>query len=539
MKKRAFLCSMVVGLMVSAIFTSRSMAAEFHVTTASGFQAALDIAGTNGEDDIVTLGPGIYEGNFVYGPGFAEHKSLMIVGEPGTGPMDIILDGQNSGRVLYILDNFDGPLAEIKIIGITAKNGNSPIAGGGIDILATWYNLYVLNCIITDNTAAALGGGLYIDTNQDLYLQNNLIMNNTVTESGTTPYAGDSRGGGAMLFARGGTYTIQNNIIANNSALGTVDPAGGGLYIGYTIGDTIDAIGNTIVNNQAGRGGGVLVNPVSTVNLCNNIVYGNAAIQGEDIWLHANTPTRTGYNNNYSDIYGSWTDSENNLNMDPLFVSPKNNDYHLRPNSPMVNAGKSDVPSPPGLPVTDFEGDPRSYGEAPDMGADEFAGDKYYPQEGTFGSQIALLRSGFGIKKGKVLLGSSALKVLEWTEETIRCQLAKAISPGAYDVTIQPKGLDQIVIENGFTVKAPEIRSINSNSGSAGEEIRIHGFFFGTKKGKVTLGGKTCKVRSWIMDPTSGQSEIRFVVPKAFSLGTQELKVINKIGEDTESFTVN
>jgi hypothetical protein len=41
------------------------------------------------------------------------------------------------------------------------------------------------------------------------------------------------------------------------------------------------------------------------------------------------------------------------------------------------------------------------------------------------------------------------------------------------------------------------------------------------------------------MDPVTGESEIRFLVPKGLAPGTNELKVINKVGEDTESFTLN
>jgi len=348
---------------------------------------------------------------------------------------------------------------------------------------------------------------------------------------------GDCNGGGVAIIYQGqGQITLRNNIIANNKASGVTSPKGGGLWVNAN-GD-VRLIGNTISNNTATKGGGICILDSPTANLQNNIIFRNKASEGDDIYFGEITET-IGYNNNYSNMFGTWTTSDNNLNTDPLFVSPKNNDYHLRPNSPMVNAGKSDVPSPPGLPVTDFEGDPRSYGEAPDIGADEYAGDKYYPEEGTFGTEIALLGSGFGSRKGKVLVGSSALKVLEWKGETIRCQLAKVLDPGTYNLTIQPKVTDQIVIDNGFTVKPPEIRSINPTSGSAGDEITIYGFFFGTKKGKVTLGEKSCKVRSWTMDPITGASGIRFAVPKGLDLGTNELKVINKVGEATESFAVD
>jgi hypothetical protein len=87
-------------------------------------------------------------------------------------------------------------------------------------------------------------------------------------------------------------------------------------------------------------------------------------------------------------------------------------------------------------------------------------------------------------------------------------------------------------------VKVPEIDSLDPTTGSTGDEIRIIGFFFGTKKEKVFLGEKSCKIRSWTMDPTTGASEIRFVVPKGLSIGTQELKVINKVGEGIVNFTV-
>ena len=92
---------------------------------------------------------------------------------------------------------------------------------------------------------------------------------------------------------------------------------------------------------------------------------------------------------------------------------------------------------------------------------------------------------------------------------------------------------------DGFTVVAPEIDSIDPTSGSAGDTIIVYGNFFGTKKGKVTLDTKTCKVLSWTMDPTTGESDIYFVVPKGLSSGTHELNVTNGIGMDTSNFTID
>jgi len=48
------------------------------------------------------------------------------------------------------------------------------------------------------------------------------------------------------------------------------------------------------------------------------------------------------------------------------------------------------------------------------------------------------------------------------------------------DVAVDPYGALQETEENDeFTVKAPEIISVNPNTGSAGDQISIHGHFFG------------------------------------------------------------
>ncbi len=161
-------------------------------------------------------------------------------------------------------------------------------------------------------------------------------------------------------------------------------------------------------------------------------------------------------------------------------------------------------------------------------------------REGTIGTELILAGSDFGAKKGKVLLATTSLKILEWSDGLIRCLLWKALQPGTYDITIRPqaKGSSSINIQNGYTVKAPEIDSVDPTSGSTGDEITMNGLFFGTKRGKVTLGGKNCRILSWTMDPITGESEIQVVVPRGLSTGTKELKVTNGVGVDTRDFTV-
>ena len=111
-------------------------------------------------------------------------------------------------------------------------------------------------------------------------------------------------------------------------------------------------------------------------------------------------------------------------------------------------------------------------------------------------------------------------------------------------VTIKPNKAADIPLSNAFTVKPPEVDSLNVYHGVAGvTPITITGNFFSTKKGKVYLevpGGKpkSCKVTSWGMD------SITFAVPKtskSFPAGTYPLKVTNKVGTTyaPSNFTVN
>ena len=163
--------------------------------------------------------------------------------------------------------------------------------------------------------------------------------------------------------------------------------------------------------------------------------------------------------------------------------------------------------------------------------------------EGTVGTEITFGGGTFGTKKGKVLIGDVASKKAvkakiasgDWTNGQIKCTVNKTPLPGetAYDVTIQqkPKGTAPIVLPRAFTVKKPEINESTSDSNGAPEaEATIKGMWFGTKKGKVYLGEQKCKVKSWAMDPATGESTIVFVVHKKIGAASYLLRVENKIG---------
>ena len=171
--------------------------------------------------------------------------------------------------------------------------------------------------------------------------------------------------------------------------------------------------------------------------------------------------------------------------------------------------------------------------EGPDRGAFELT--PVFPGAGTTGTEVVVSGSGFGPKKGKVLIGTKPLKVASWSDRFIVGSLATPPAPGTWDVTVIPKGAAGRTVGEGFTVKAPEIGSV----AVAGGEIAIEGRYFGTKKGKVTLGGKSCKVLDWAMDESTGTGVVRAAVPKKFGPGTYELGVTNTVGNDAVDITVD
>lgn len=160
------------------------------------------------------------------------------------------------------------------------------------------------------------------------------------------------------------------------------------------------------------------------------------------------------------------------------------------------------------------------------------------PNQGTIGTQVTVTDSGFGSKKGKVLIETTASKIITWDPSgtSITFEITKSLSPGPYKIVVkpkEPKGAVPITYEGAFTMMAPEITSVTPGAGSPGKVIKLEGNYFGSKKGKVSVGGKNSKVLSWEMDKMTGASEATFVVPKRLLSETYGVTVSNKLDTDT------
>jgi hypothetical protein len=107
----------------------------------------------------------------------------------------------------------------------------------------------------------------------------------------------------------------------------------------------------------------------------------------------------------------------------------------------------------------------------------------------------------------------------------------KKITPGLYDLIVTVKGSDPVVVDSAFTARAPLVSGISSATIAPGDSVDINGTFFGTKKGKVTIGDVTAKVTFW------SDGKITVVVSKKNQSGSAAFDIFGKGGTQDDAAT--
>lgn len=200
-----------------------------------------------------------------------------------------------------------------KINACQIYNNESPL-GGGI-YLTTSYTAVSLSTI--EGNSATNGGGIYDDSSYYYVVKQNIIRNNSVSNSG-----------GGIYIGNGGTPLILNNSIVDNGAA-----FGGGIYCTDSAHPTVKLC--TFANNNASDSG--------QSYYCNSYIATTflACILWDQNWLYV----AAGYaspNITYSDVYGGYNGS-GNINSDPIFVG--NDDYHLSSISPCIDTATNGISS--------------------------------------------------------------------------------------------------------------------------------------------------------------------------------------------------
>jgi hypothetical protein len=208
----------------------------------------------------------------------------------GSGATATIIDGGGITTVVKI----SNASSHVTLSGLTIRNGNAPVEGGGIFNLGT---LTLVNSNVSGNRVGSgcsgpsfcsvLGGGIY-NSGGTLTINNSTISGNTASPSAASsfPYGGgiaNNRGTltinnstisgniashpighGGIAYGAGianlvGTVTINNSTVSGNNASPFGDPFGLGLSYGGGIsnGGTMTISNATISGNSATHGGGI------------------------------------------------------------------------------------------------------------------------------------------------------------------------------------------------------------------------------------------------------------------------------------------
>ncbi|NQT34936.1 right-handed parallel beta-helix repeat-containing protein [bacterium] len=313
------------------------------------------------------------------------HSDALITNCRITNNINHFYTGDGGGIYCY----FSSPL----ITNCTIEDNSAPNHGYGGGLYFWYFRSHpvIENCVINQNEAGSDGGGLVVFNRMEVTIRNTIISRNragrshggidcsassvlilencTVFENeghgGALLLAGDrgelrdcvifgNEGGGVTFWASEGT--LERCLIFNNTSV-----SGAGVYC-YGNSCSLIMLGCTIVYNSAEEtGGGIFARSGIDVSVVNTILWGNEPNEvGFDDWENQGSISFS-----YSLIDGGmdsidttgqdqvfWL--EGNIDEDPLFADPDNDDFHLTAESPCIDAGDPEFDLDPDGTITDI-----------------------------------------------------------------------------------------------------------------------------------------------------------------------------------------
>ncbi len=260
----------------------------------------------------ITGGRGI-NGGAIYAFGDAVVKNCVITGNTAIGYIQERSTGKGAG--IFASDH-------AIIVECIIENNYANFVGGGIYIAKQYtdvVDVQIINTTIKNNSAMS-GGGIYVDDNCLPIIRNSIIEQNYVSQQG----GGIGISGKPLLF---------NCLIKNNVAT----YGGGGVSVEFLAKPKL--VNCVIYENQSinsAVNGAISKEKKSSITLINSIVWGNSGYgQDSNFLLRSST---------YSDIQGYGdTHGVGNIDINPLFADPEFGDFHLLQNSPCLDAGNPSV----------------------------------------------------------------------------------------------------------------------------------------------------------------------------------------------------
>ncbi len=229
---------------IGGIYLNEIVAATISNNTISSGGSGIDMLSSGG---IVTISNNTISNNT---------EGVSVHGDTITISNNTISDNSSSGVTAY------GNSVIINNNTVDYSKGRGIYVSGG--------TIAISNNTISNNTVYAHGGGIYASGDGIIY--NNTISSNSAKYYSVNLGVGGGSGGG--IYVSGGTITISNNTIDNNTA----NSSGGGVHVS---GGTITISSNTISNNTAfytansnAYGGGIRASN-STITISDNLINNN------------------------------------------------------------------------------------------------------------------------------------------------------------------------------------------------------------------------------------------------------------------------
>jgi hypothetical protein len=326
----------------------------------------------------------VFGGAADFDAGSVELQQVTVSGQTTAGT------GTVFGGVLEVSSgspSFTAAIADLSVTGTsTGTSGSSggifggvlDLGSGGDDAVETVTRAEISGSTITDTGSNGLFGGVVNagsgGGNEQVTLIKLYLHDNTITESGVGTVFG-----GALNMSTGGSgslVTLIDSAIGRNtvSEQGDGDVFGGGVALGgdvRLVHDTIWSNQSSEADNGGSFGGGVFDGSGGgTKDFYNNVIWGNPSTGFSDFEIGGGSNTLNIFNNDYSLLVisggGNTVNQSGNLSVSPLLSG---SDFHLTASSPVIDQALAAAPAEP---ADDFDGQPRTLGPAPDMGADEF-----------------------------------------------------------------------------------------------------------------------------------------------------------------------